>query len=62
MFIRVAELRVWKEKPKTIVELKALVENFVGEMSKETLRNVADNFIKQAKMCQQDGGHFEHLK
>ena len=52
-----------KEKPKTIVELKAVVENFVGEMSKETLRNVADNFIKQFKMChQQDGGHFVHLK
>ena len=45
------------------MELEAVVENFVGEMSKETLRNVADNFIKQAKMChQQDGGHFEHMK
>ena len=58
-----AEARVRKEKPKTVVELKAVVENFVGEISKETLLNVADNFIKRAKMChQQDGGHFEHLK
>ena len=61
-FWGVAEARVREEKPKTIEELKAVVENFVGEICKETLWNVADNFIKRAKMChQQDGGHFEHL-
>ena len=50
-----------KEKPKTIIELKSVVENFVAEISKEVLWSVADNFIKRAKMChQKDGGHFEH--
>ena len=38
-------------------------ENFVGEISKETQWNAADNFVERAKMCHQhDGGHFEHLK
>ena len=51
-----------KEKPKTIMELKSVVENFVAEISKEVLWSVADNFIKRAKMCHEnDGGHFEYL-
>ena len=54
--------RVREKKLKTIVELKAVVGNLVGEILKETLWNVADNFIKRAKMCpQQDGGHFKLL-
>ena len=39
-FWRVAEARIRKEKPKTIVELKAVVENFDGEISKETVNTV----------------------
>ena len=41
-----------------------VVENFDGEILKETLHvwNVAENFIKRAKICrQQDGGHVEHV-
>ena len=61
-FWGVAEARVQKEKPKTIMELKSVVENFVAEISKEVLWSVADNFIKRAKMCHEnDGGHFEYL-
>ena len=44
-------------------ETQAVVENFIGEISRETMWNVADNFIMRAKMCpRQDGGHFKHLK
>ena len=54
---------VREAKPKTIVELKALIENFVDEISMDILWNVADTFISRSKMCrQQDGGHLEHLK
>ena len=44
-FCGMAGAWVWEAKPKTIVELKAVVENFVGEVSKETLWNVVLGFL-----------------
>ncbi len=46
-FWGVAQQKVHAKKPKNLKELKAIVENFASEISKETLRKVADNFMKE---------------
>ena len=57
-----AEAEVFQKKPKTIPELKAIVETYVSRIPRDTLLRVADNFMERAKICnQEDGGHFEHL-
>ena len=57
-----AEAEVFQKKPKTIPELKAIVETYASRIPRDTLLRVADNFVERAKKCnQEDGGHFEYL-
>ena len=61
-FWGVAQQEVHAKKPKTLQELKAIVENFATRITKDTLLKVADNFMKRVKLClDENGGHFEHL-
>ena len=51
-----------EKKPKTVEELKMVVETFTKEVSSDTLLRVSDNFMKRAAFCvQEKGGHFEHI-
>ena len=57
-----AEAEVFQKKPKTIPELKAIVETYASRIPRDILLRVADNFMERAKICnQEDGGHLEHL-
>ena len=57
-----AEAEVYRKKPKTIFDLKKVVENYANQITRDTLHRVADNFMERVKICyQEDGGHFEHL-
>ena len=57
-----AESKVHEEKPKTVEDLKEVVETFSRSIQKETLWKVADNFMKRVQFCfDENGGHFEHL-
>ena len=57
-----AEAEVFQKKPKTIPELKAIVETYASRIPRDSPLCVADNFMERAKICnQEDGGHFEHL-
>ena len=57
-----AEAEVNEKKPKTICDLKKVVENYANQITRDTLHRVADNFMRRVKICyQEDGGHFEHL-
>ena len=61
-FWGVAEKEVFDKKPKSLEELKLIVENFAKGISQDTLLRVADNFCTRAKLCiQEEGGHFEYL-
>ena len=61
-FWGVAEKEVFDKKPKSLEELKLIVENFAKGISRDTLLRVADNFCTRAKLCiQEEGGHFEYL-
>ena len=53
---------MFQKKPKTIPELKAIVETYATRIPGDTLLRVADNFMERAKICNQEyDGHFEHL-
>ena len=57
-----AMAKVWKEKPKTIQELKNVVENFFSSLDSDFIKKCVLNIKKRAELClQEDGGHFEHL-
>ena len=57
-----AESKVHEEKPKTVEDLKEVVETFSRSIQKETLWKVADNFMKRVQFCfDENGGHFQHL-
>ena len=57
-----AEAEVFQKKPKTIPELKAIVETYASRIPRDSPLCVADNFMERAKICnQEDGGHFEKL-
>ena len=57
-----AQQEVYKAKPKSIEELKNVVERFAKGQKMETILRAANNFVKRAKLCvEQEGGHFEHL-
>ena len=57
-----AEADVNKKKPKTICDLKKVVEDYANQITRDTLHRVDDNFMERVKICfQEDGGHFEHL-
>ena len=40
-----AEAEVFKKKPKTFPELKAIVETYASRIPRDTLLRVADNFM-----------------
>ena len=49
-------------QPKTIDELKAIVNDFAVNMGEEKIRSMARHTRKRAELCcQVRGGHFEHL-
>ena len=57
-----AMAKVWAEKPKTIDELKAVVENYFASLSEDFVKKCVSNIRKRAELCiQQKGGHFEQL-
>ena len=61
-FWGMAEKKVLEKKPKTVEELKMVVETFTREVSSDTLLRVSDNFMKRAAFCvQEKEGHFEHI-
>ena len=49
-------------QPKTIDELKAIVNDFAVNLGEEKIRSMARHTRKRAELCcQVRGGHFEHL-
>ena len=57
-FWGVAEKYVCDERPKSLNQLKLIVENF----ARETLFKVADNFCTRAESrLQEAGGNFQHI-
>ena len=61
-FWGVAEKEVCDKRPKSLNQLKLIVENFAREIPRETLFKVADNFRTRAEFCLQEaGGHFQHI-
>ena len=49
-------------QPKTIDELKAIVNDFAVNLGEEKIRSMARLTRKRAELCcQVRGGHFEHL-
>jgi hypothetical protein len=53
---------VTKTEPKTIQELKTVVENFATDISEEQLRKMARHTRRRAELCVAErGGYFEHL-
>ena len=51
-----------EKKPKTVEELKMVIETFTREVSSDTLLIVSDNFMKRAAFCvQEKGGHSKHI-
>ena len=50
-------------QPKTINQLKTIVEDFAANMDEEMVRKMARSVYGRSKLCiEQGGGHFEHLK
>jgi hypothetical protein len=61
-FWGLAMSEVWKKKPKTIPELKKVVEDFFNNLGTDFVKNCVLNIRKRAQLCvQEQGGHFEHL-
>ena len=53
--------KVWEEQPKTIEELKAVVENFFQSLSEDLVRRTVSNILKRAEFCVKNkGDHFEY--
>ena len=59
-----AQAYVYEHKPKTITELKSVVEDFNASLTSNDIRKALQNMRKRAEFClQYDGKHFEqHLK
>ena len=58
----VAKSSVYKNKPKTIDELKGEITNYVHSITWETLHKVFENKRKRVELClQEQGHHFQHL-
>ena len=61
-FWGVAKKEVCDERPKSLNQLKLIVENFAREIPRETLFKAAHNFRARAEFCLQEAGvHFQHL-
>ena len=57
-----AMAKVWEIKPKTIPELKAVVEQYFASLTSDFIKKCVLNIKKRANLCiSQKGGHFEHL-
>ena len=57
-----AMAQVRRIKPKTIVELKATVEDAVASIPEEMIRAAVANLAKRCEACLlASGGHFEHF-
>jgi hypothetical protein len=44
---------VYANKPQTISELKVEIRRVIGESEPQLCRNVIENFVKRARVCQQ---------
>ena len=54
--------RVVKSEPKTIQDLKKVVQDFATGISEELLRKMARHTRRRAELCVAErGGYFEHL-
>ena len=61
-FWAAAQKQVYLQKPESIEELIECVKQFSSSYDQETIRRVAMNVVKRARMClRADGGHFQHL-
>ena len=57
-----AMAEVWRQKPKSIEELKQVVEHLARELSGEIIQRVMANFRKRCEAClQASGGAFEYF-
>lgn len=60
-FWAAAQKQVYSQKPESIEELVECVEQFCSSYNQETIRRVALNVVKRARMClDANGGHFQH--
>ena len=54
--------KVWEAKPKSIAELKTVVEGYFSTIDKDLVKKCVLNIKKRAALCvKEKGGHFEHL-
>ena len=61
-FWGIAEKSVYDAKPRSLEQLKKVVELCAKNVSRGTLLKAADNFRKRATLClENEGSHFEHL-
>ena len=49
--------RVYKNRPKTIRELKATIESEVRKIPQEMTKKVMESFQKRLQQCVENGGH-----
>jgi hypothetical protein len=53
---------VYKNSPRTLVDLKLNIEEAVKKITAETLLRVSRNMCQRVNLClQENGGHFQHL-
>ena len=54
--------KVWEAKPKSIPDLKSVVEDYFSTIDKDLVKKCVLNIKKRAALCvKEKGGHFEHL-
>jgi hypothetical protein len=53
---------VYKNRPRTLVDLKRNIEEAVKKITAETLLRVSRNMCQRVDLClQENGEHFQHL-
>jgi hypothetical protein len=53
--------RVYKNKPRTIQDLRANITTEINIIDTGMLTHVSENIVKRAQMClEEEGGHFQH--
>jgi hypothetical protein len=53
---------IYKNNPRTLVDLKRNTEEAVKKITAETLLRVSQNMCQWVNLClQENGGHFQHL-
>ena len=61
-FWSAAQREVYRQKPQNIEELVQCVQDFATACDQRTIKKVAANVLKRARLClQAGGGHFQHL-